>query len=248
MAGGEDALKSCTCRSVEAEGVTGEGKVMEACSAKGKAEEVVSGGQVLGAMKERTTRRKAEEACSCAVVATAVAKAEDAAGGAVEKHPEEACSCAVVATAVAKAENAAGGAVEKHPGPKNRMSNSDIRWFLAHKPMAGPRHYRALKESNPDLKPLPGEEMDESRERLYFMTKAFYEMEENYPKMQAWIREELKTKGYVEVDDDWVRGRAEAKAAVEEAWKKIDAMLLSETEEEDDDDDDESDYDDDDEF
>ncbi|TVU24425.1 hypothetical protein EJB05_26859, partial [Eragrostis curvula] len=205
MAGGEGAPMRCTAGGVGAAGVVAEGRAMESCAAKRKAGEAASGGQLLGPVKECTTRRKAEEASGCAVMATAVAKAEDAAG-------------------------------EKPPAQKHRMSDKEIRWILARKPSAGPSHYRALKESNPDLTPPPEEEMDESKKNLYFMAKAFYRMEENYPKQQEWVRQELETKGYVELDEDLVRRRAEVQAAVEEEWKKIEALLLSETEGEDDDD------------
>ncbi|GJN25691.1 hypothetical protein PR202_gb13553 [Eleusine coracana subsp. coracana] len=150
------------CTAGSVEGI-GEGGMMVSCPAKRKVEEVPSCGKVLDPMSECTTRMKVEEASSCAV-----------------------------AVAVAKAESAAGSTANKTRKPNNRMSTRDIRWILAHKPSAGPSHYQALKESNPDLTPSPEEEMDESR--------------------------------------------AEAQAAVEEAWKEIETMLLSETEDDDTDD------------
>ncbi|KAL6653944.1 hypothetical protein ACP70R_007409 [Stipagrostis hirtigluma subsp. patula] len=133
---------------------------------------------------------------------------------------------------------------EKPPGPKHLMSEREIRWILNRKPMDPPSRYQALKQSNPDLTPPPGEAMDEEKERLYFLANAFDCMEERFPKLQEWVRQELDTKGFVEMDDDWVQlqRRAEVQAALEEGWKKIEALLLSESEDEDDND--ESDYDD----
>ncbi|KAF8673249.1 hypothetical protein HU200_048802 [Digitaria exilis] len=111
------------------------------------------------------------------------------------------------------------------PGQKARMSEKEIRSILSWKPMSAPRHYEALKESSPDLTPLPDEEMDEERESLFLGAKIFYCMQERYPKMQEWIRQELETKGYVEMDDDWVRRRAEAQQAVEEGRKEIEKTI-----------------------
>ncbi|KAJ1276271.1 hypothetical protein BS78_05G202200 [Paspalum vaginatum] len=83
------------------------------------------------------------------------------------KAEEEAARCAVRET-VAATTAFAGAAGEKPPGPEHRMSKREIRSILAHKPMAFvPSVYEALKRSNPELKPTPGEEMDESKCRLY---------------------------------------------------------------------------------
>ncbi|KAJ1276274.1 hypothetical protein BS78_05G202500 [Paspalum vaginatum] len=149
------------------------------------------------------------------------------------------------ATPVAEASSAAG---EKPPGPKHVMPKRDIRRILSFEPMAAaPRVYEALKLSNPDLVPSPEEEMDEAKSRLYRGARAFYE---DFPKLQERVRQELQTKGYVEVDDEWVKGQAAAQASIDEPQKRIDELLLEypQTEDEDDDDDSHSDYSDEDEF
>ncbi|KAF8700207.1 hypothetical protein HU200_034584 [Digitaria exilis] len=123
-------------------------------------------------------------------------------------------------------EDAAAAAVKMPPpGQKARMSAKEIRSILSWKPMSAPRHYEALKESNPDLTPLPGEEMDEERESLFLGAKIFYCMQERYPKMQEWMRQEQETKGYVEMDEDWVRRRAEAQQAFEDGRKEIEKTI-----------------------
>ncbi|TVU24423.1 hypothetical protein EJB05_26857 [Eragrostis curvula] len=73
---------------------------------------------------------------------------------------------------------------EKPASEKNRMPKDHINWILAQKPMSPPPRYAALKQRNPDLTPLPGEEADEELMELYFVAKAFFEMEEKFPKTQ----------------------------------------------------------------
>jgi hypothetical protein len=83
---------------------------------------------------------------------------------------------------------------------KYRLSKVYIRWILALKPMEPPARLATLKHSNPDLTLQPGEEVDEDKRRLYRLAKAFFEMEESLPMEQEWVRSELRSKGYVELD------------------------------------------------
>ncbi|GJN04849.1 hypothetical protein PR202_ga22424 [Eleusine coracana subsp. coracana] len=109
---------------------------------------------------------------------------------------------------------------------KNRMPKDHVKWILAQKPLAPPPRYAALKKSNPDLTPRPGEEVDDEEKRtLYSLAKAFYEMEERFPKLQEWVREEMKAKGYVEVSDEWLRDKAELNEMIDKEWPKIQAKL-----------------------
>ncbi|CAN6381718.1 unnamed protein product [Urochloa humidicola] len=108
---------------------------------------------------------------------------------------------------------------------KNRLSKEDIDWILSQKPTAPPGRYAALKKSNPELTPRPGEEADEDKMRLYRLVKAFYEMEERLPRQQVWMRGELERKGYVELDDETVRRRAEIQALIDREWPEIEAMM-----------------------
>ncbi|WVZ50611.1 hypothetical protein U9M48_001850 [Paspalum notatum var. saurae] len=146
----------------------------------------------------------------------------------------------VAATAVAPEASSAAG--EKPPGPKHVMPKRDIRRILSFEPTAAaPRVYEALKLSNPELVPSPEEEMDEAKSRLYRGAREFYE---DIPKLQERVRQELQTNGYVEVDDEWVKGQAAAQARIDETQKRIDELLLQypQTEDEDDDDDSDGDY------
>ncbi|CAO2142299.1 unnamed protein product [Urochloa humidicola] len=125
----------------------------------------------------------------------------------------------------AAAEEEKAAAAQKPPGPKARMPDREIRRILSRKPVPAPPEFEALKQTNPDLAPLPGEEMDDKKEDLFFRAKVYYCMEERFPKLQEWVRQELATKGYVEMDDDWVRRRAEAAEAFEEGRKEIEKRV-----------------------
>ncbi|TVU24427.1 hypothetical protein EJB05_26861, partial [Eragrostis curvula] len=127
----------------------------------------------------------------------------------------------------AKAGAAAAGVAdgEMPPAPKHRMPMDHVRWILAQKPMTPPPCYAALKQRNPDLTPLPGEEANEDLKRLCFLAKAFYEMEERLPKTQAWVRAEMEAKGYVEVSDEWMKRKAAVHALLDREWPKIQAKL-----------------------
>ncbi|RLN09894.1 hypothetical protein C2845_PM11G08030 [Panicum miliaceum] len=114
----------------------------------------------------------------------------------------------------AKKEDAAAGV-------ENRLSAKEIRWILAQKPKPPPPRYQALKRSNPELTPRPGEEEDEAKMRLYILARAFYELEERLPRMQEKVRSELERKGYVEVDDEYRKRKAEGQAVVDWEWPKI---------------------------
>ncbi|CAL4983460.1 unnamed protein product [Urochloa decumbens] len=130
---------------------------------------------------------------------------------------------AAAAEKMAEAENVAE--VEKAAGVKNRLSEKEIKWFLAQKPKPPPPIYQALKRANPELTPRPGEEGDESKVRLYFLARAFYELEERLPKMQERVRKELDAKGYVEVDDEYHERKAKAQAVIDREWPEIEAKV-----------------------
>ncbi|KAF8772301.1 hypothetical protein HU200_005893 [Digitaria exilis] len=128
---------------------------------------------------------------------------------------------------------AAAAAAERKP--KSRLTKVEIRRILAGKPTPAPARFAALKQSNPELIPRPGEEADEDKRRLYRLVKAFYEMEERLPRLQEWVRGKLKRKGHVEIDDETARRRAEVQAVIDREWPEIEAkmkeLILSEKEE-----------------
>ena len=99
-----------------------------------------------------------------------------------------------------------------------------------------PSNIAALKRSNPELVPRPDEEADEDKMRLYCLAKAFDEMEERRPWLQARVRSELKSKGYIELDDETVERRAEVQVVIDREWPaiqaKMNALILSEKEDE----------------
>ena len=133
--------------------------------------------------------------------------------------------------------------------PENRVSVGQIRWILNYKPISCPRKLEELRESNPSLVPLPGEEMDDAKRKLYSQANEIRSMDEWYNVLQERVRHELETKGYVEVDDDHMRRKAEVNAIEEELMKKVEGMLLYLTEGNDEDDESsDGDDDDDDEF
>ncbi|CAO2149639.1 unnamed protein product [Urochloa humidicola] len=135
---------------------------------------------------------------------------------------------------------------EKPPRPASRMSMAEILWILDHDPTRRPSRYEELRRSNQSLIPPSWEEMDEDTRNLYFGAHKFYSMGASFLELQTWVRHEMETKGYVEMDDDWIRRRKESEAILEESRAKIEDMCMYETVDEDDDD--ESDYGDDDEF
>ncbi|GJN10677.1 hypothetical protein PR202_ga28792 [Eleusine coracana subsp. coracana] len=101
----------------------------------------------------------------------------------------------------------------------------EIKWILAQKPLPVPRRYAELKRSNRELTPRPGEEMDESKRRLYVVAKTFFTMEERFPKLQEWVCEQLAVNGGVVLDDEWAKRKAEAQAIVDRKWPKIEAKI-----------------------
>jgi hypothetical protein len=104
---------------------------------------------------------------------------------------------------------------------KYRLSAKEIKWILAQKPLPPPARYQALKRSNPELTPRPGEDDDKDKVSLYCVARAFYEREERLPKMQERVRSELESKGYVEVDGDYLKRKAEVQAVIDREWPKI---------------------------
>jgi hypothetical protein len=104
---------------------------------------------------------------------------------------------------------------EKAGVNKYRLSAKEIKWILAQKPEPPPARYQALKRSNPELTPRPGEEDDKDKVLLYCVARAFYEREERLPKMQEGVRSELASKGYVEVDGDYLKRKAEVQAVID---------------------------------
>ncbi|TVU37235.1 hypothetical protein EJB05_10538, partial [Eragrostis curvula] len=95
------------------------------------------------------------------------------------------------------------------------------------KPLPVPRRYAELKRNNPELTPRPGEEVDDAKRRLYVVAKGFFNMEERFPKLQDWVREQLEANGMVEIDDVWAKRKADAQAIVDREWPKIEAMIQS---------------------
>uniref|UniRef100_A0A0A9CT35 Uncharacterized protein n=1 Tax=Arundo donax TaxID=35708 RepID=A0A0A9CT35_ARUDO len=191
----------------------------------------MAGGE--GRLKRHTTKSAAAATGEGGPMKGCSSKRKAASGGQLWRPLKE-CSSRVKVEEEAAALAVGVGEGKKLRGAKNRMSKSEIRWLLAQKPMAPPARYAALKRSNPQLTPRPEEEVDEAKRRLYVLAKAFYEMEERLPKVQEWVREELKAKGYVEMDDEWVKGKAEVQALIDREWPeiqaKIDAIVLSESE------------------
>ena len=51
--------------------------------------------------------------------------------------------------------------------------------------------------------------------RLYNLARVFYELEKRLPRMQEKVRWELESKGYVEVDDEYHKRKAEAQAVID---------------------------------
>ncbi|CAL4986779.1 unnamed protein product [Urochloa decumbens] len=224
MAGGKSSRRRRAARGVAA---AGEGAIAQAGSAKRKAVAEVEAvaGHLAPPLKEYAFDPEGLEE---EVVAGA--------GG----------YAAATAVAVADDGNAAG---EKPPRPQaaNRMSMREVQWILNHEPTCEPTNrYVELMRSNPTLIPPQWEEMDEDMRNLYFGAHMFFVLDASFPELQAWVRRELETKGYVEMDDDWIRRRKEAEQILEELRAEIEAICMYDTLDEDDDDD--SDYDDDDEF
>ena len=108
---------------------------------------------------------------------------------------------------------------------KNRLSAKEIRWILAQKPRSPPPRYQAIKRENPELTPRPGEEGNERKMRLYILARAFYDLEESVPRLQERVRREMESKGYVEVDDEYHKRRAEKQALMDREWPEIEAKV-----------------------
>lgn len=117
-----------------------------------------------------------------------------------KKETTSAAAAAVSACADADTEKAA-----------TRLPAKDIRWILAQVPESPPHRFQALKRSNPELVPRPGEEEDEKLMAMYGVTRALYEVKERLPKLQQWVRSELREKGFVEVGHEWFKRTAESR-------------------------------------
>jgi uncharacterized protein with GYD domain len=122
------------------------------------------------------------------------------------------------AAAVAKGEDA--------PAAKKltRLPRKEVAWILAQKVFDERRvrpEVRALRRLNRDLWPSP-EEQSVSQAAA----RCFIENEERFFRFQAWVRGQYDAHGYVEVDDDFLAGRAKVRAACvkarDEAFKTID--------------------------
>ena len=114
---------------------------------------------------------------------------------------------------------------EKAAAVKNRLSAKEIQWILAQKPRPPPPRYQAIKRENPELTPRPGEEGNERKMRLYILARAFYDLEESVPRLQERVRSELESKGYVEVDDEYHKRKAEKQALIDREWPEIEAKV-----------------------
>jgi hypothetical protein len=106
-------------------------------------------------------------------------------------------------------------------GVKYRLSAKEIKWILTQKPKPPSARYQALKRSNPELTPQPGEEDDKDKVTLYCVARVFYEREERLPKMQERVRSDLESKGYVEVDGDYLKRKAEVQVVIDREWPKM---------------------------
>ncbi|CAN6363361.1 unnamed protein product [Urochloa humidicola] len=150
----------------------------------------------------------------------------------------------IAVPSISEAEMAAAAAAA---GVKNRLSAKEIRWILSQKPRPPPPPYQALKRGNPELTPRPREEDDRDKRTMYTLARAFYEREERLPLMQERVRGELRSKGYVEVDDEYRKRKAEVQAVIDREWAKIVAEFrdlgLQEEESESDSDDEEEEED-----
>ena len=78
--------------------------------------------------------------------------------------------------------------------------------------------------------------MDDAKMKLYSQANEIRSMDKRNKELQERVRHELETKGYIEMDDDWVRRKAEVNAIEEELMKKVEGMLLYLTEGNDEDD------------
>ena len=54
------------------------------------------------------------------------------------------------------------------------------------------------------------EEEEEELIGLYVLARAFYEVELRLLKLQDWVHSKLENKGYVEVNDEWYKRKANA--------------------------------------
>lgn len=52
-------------------------------------------------------------------------------------------------------------------------------------------------------------------------------MEEGLPATQEWVRSELRKKGYVELDDESAKRRAEVQAVIDREWPAIEEKMKS---------------------
>jgi hypothetical protein len=151
-----------------------------------------------------TTKRKSEEAVS--------------AGDECPPEPRITKKSKVQAATVAKGEEA--------PAKKmTRLPQKEVAWILAQEAFE-PDHrvrpeVRALRRLSRDLWP-PAEEMS----RSYIAARVFIQIEEDFAEHQAWVRRQYRKHGYVEVDDDFLADRANARAicdkARDEAFKDVD--------------------------
>jgi uncharacterized protein with GYD domain len=121
-----------------------------------------------------------------------------------------------------KAEEAA--AVASPAKKLTRLPRKEVAWILAQKVKDERRvrpEVKALRRLNRDLWPSPEEQsVSEAAARC------FIETEERFFAFQAWVRGQYDAYGYVEVDDDFLAGRAKVRAACvkarDEAFKTID--------------------------
>jgi uncharacterized protein with GYD domain len=121
-----------------------------------------------------------------------------------------------------KAEEAA--AVASPAKKLTRLPRKEVAWILAQKVKDERRvrpEVKALRRLNRDLWPSPEEESVSQA-----AARCFIETEERFFAFQAWVRGQYDAYGYVEVDDDFLAGRAKVRAACvkarDEAFKTID--------------------------
>nr|CAB3502594.1 unnamed protein product [Digitaria exilis] len=185
----------------------GDGSSLRRCTAESLETAAGTAGP-QGSLKSCSSKRKAKKE-PAASSGGRVLRPRRPTGRKAKEHAASATA------AEAETEVAAGAAVQ------NRLSAKEIRWILCQKAQPPPPPYQALKRSNPELTPRPGEEDDEEKMTMYVLARAFYELEERLPKMQEKVRSELKNKGYVEVDDEYHKCKAEAQAVIDREWPKL---------------------------
>ncbi|XP_010232198.1 uncharacterized protein LOC104582852 [Brachypodium distachyon] len=126
----------------------------------------------------------------------------------------EQCACAtkLKLPEPAKQPAAGGDGVEAPTKKMTRLSQEDIDWILSQTKQPDHKYY--------ELGTSP-EEVAEEREFYRSLCESYDSHWEEFSRFQDWVRGEYSTKGFVEVDDDFLARRASCKALIEEEWDKM---------------------------